>query len=997
MKKFLTVLLALSVVFTYTVGTAFAATGTTNPADVTSNEIAEFKAAIGSEAAALQSALVTAGQKYMNSLNFNSDDEVTLTTSSVTVSKSVMQEIVDDAVYDAQLEIDKLAVKLQDNVTAANLSNASYDSIDDWKTLLRVGLTGSEFASVTTAMPGYDDLSDIQNAVEVDVDLAKAQYKADLKAAQEKLAGYLANVDKYSDNASDWYVMDNNANYENTGWSVASLAGITPAATAAKISAKAFVKGVVETQSAAVNTEEAAVKQAEDAATTAAPVAYTVYTGASTNINDAVKKATTIVEGQKIDTAAGINNYVPAVPTAEELAADTTLDGQKATAIRQMKADLNSAAIKMETVLKTELSDENKKAKPDAKKVSELNAAIAALDAQIAATEEVYTALINYCENKTDIDNLTAVGGKIGSEIALFNAVNSYTKFLAANDAEAKLKANVVITENVDALEAEAALLALQKDVNGKLLHDADALKKALEEQTEELYKSNVTLPTAKNALYVGAEVALAYAKANYVNYINNVATTGFQPKDKNGNKITTITAWNDVNGDRTLTANVTVNGTTVVTAGKVALYDKAQKDALKALIAETEDAIKAAKTVGEIETIFAAAHEKYKDIPTTADHEADWTNGKLATANAKAGYGAQISTYANHLMSTVDASKYGVSAADLEEVGNCELYKAYTTDELAAKFADAKAAMLNALKTKDEVNAAKANVEKLIDAIGTVTIDSKEAIVAAADALSDYKDIPGTKLNVANESKLITAKTAYEVLAAKALDDAFKALDAKKITVADAEAVEALRAQYDDYAAYCDDYDVAQTAKTNDNTLPDTNSVKKLEKELSEAKVAAVREMMIKLPANPTEAQRAEVEAARAAYEALSLDEQTEIVGSLPWRNLIDAEEALGVYAIKAVEALKITASSSAVKGKITVKWKVKGDAAGIDGYQVYKSTKAQKNYKFMGKTAKTSMVNKKGIKKGTRYFYKVRAYKVVDGVKYYSDWSNKANRIAK
>lgn len=119
-------------------------------------------------------------------------------------------------------------------------------------------------------------------------------------------------------------------------------------------------------------------------------------------------------------------------------------------------------------------------------------------------------------------------------------------------------------------------------------------------------------------------------------------------------------------------------------------------------MIEETEAAIKAAKTVGEVESVFAAAHEKYKDIATTKDHEDAWTSsGKLLTAYNKADYGTQIEKYAAYLMSTVDASKYGMNANDLVEVAVNELYKAYDVSELDAKFADAKAAMLGCNENK--------------------------------------------------------------------------------------------------------------------------------------------------------------------------------------------------------------------------------------------------------------------------------------------------------
>ena len=111
------------------------------------------------------------------------------------------------------------------------------------------------------------------------------------------------------------------------------------------------------------------------------------------------------------------------------------------------------------------------------------------------------------------------------------------------------------------------------------------------------------------------------------------------------------------------------------------------------------------------------------------------------------------------------------------------------------------------------------------------------------------------------------------------------------------------------------------------------------------------------------------------------------------------DTVEKENAAKIKAVESLKIQVWTKLYTktNKIRVNWKVKGDASAADGYYVYKSTKAHSNYKYMGKTKKAYMDNKKNLKKGKRYFYKVRAYVVVDGQKYFSDYSNKGNRIYK
>lgn len=101
----------------------------------------------------------------------------------------------------------------------------------------------------------------------------------------------------------------------------------------------------------------------------------------------------------------------------------------------------------------------------------------------------------------------------------------------------------------------------------------------------------------------------------------------------------------------------------------------------------------------------------------------------------------------------------------------------------------------------------------------------------------------------------------------------------------------------------------------------------------------------------------------------------------------------------IKGVKATTIKAKSTVGKGYIKVSW-TKSKGYKVDAYEVFRSKKKYSRYVNFYETSngkRTSYKNTKNLRKGTRYYYKVRGVREIDGKLYYTKWSNRVYRIAK
>ena len=84
-------------------------------------------------------------------------------------------------------------------------------------------------------------------------------------------------------------------------------------------------------------------------------------------------------------------------------------------------------------------------------------------------------------------------------------------------------------------------------------------------------------------------------------------------------------------------------------------------------------------------------------------------------------------------------------------------------------------------------------------------------------------------------------------------------------------------------------------------------------------------------------------------------------------------------------VKNVKQVAASTTDK-EIKLTWDA---VVGVTGYEVYRSTEKLGTYSLIGSTTTKEIVSK-NLEAGKSYFYKVRAYKTVDGKRIYGNYSN-------
>ena len=232
----------------------------------------------------------------------------------------------------------------------------------------------------------------------------------------------------------------------------------------------------------------------------------------------------------------------------------------------------------------------------------------------------------------------------------------------------------------------------------------------------------------------------------------------------------------------------------------------------------------------------------------------------------------------------------------------------------LAQNYSGAVAVAEKNLVAKDTLAAAEKAINDQLDALDyTVNAETTPKILAAYEAYKNYKELNGSNDANVNKSKLDYLVGQVVAAERKVITDKITAITNKTaFTLDDIAALEELKKEAEAFNAKYAEY--PGFTKIADPTT-DSTTVTKIETARYQDAIAKINA----IPADLTFADKAAVEAARAAYDALTEAQQVALNNSFITK-LVAAETKLEVLEIAAVEGLKITASSTASKCSITL-----------------------------------------------------------------------------
>ena len=421
--------------------------------------------------------------------------------------------------------------------------------------------------------------------------------------------------------------------------------------------------------------------------------------------------------------------------------------------------------------------------------------------------------------------------------------------------------------------------------------------------------------------------------------------------------------------------------------------WDKIAKD--------TVDKLKDAQSYDEITAIMTAAATEFGKLLKADDAE--------AVGKAQNAYKSSLNGYAAQVWAMIDQKKYDKATVDAaKNAGIALINEATSVDGVKAAFEEAKA-LIDKVKSKDELKAMKEAVEQKIAALpytAKLTAADKATVREAYDALKEYLNTPGAaKLSdVAGNAVLKEKINKVNALEAAAITDEAKALKKKLDAVnggsdADVAAFIAMKAEAEALVAKGDALkDEIKTMNTEDKIYTGITAVvlgseyDHIDGLLAKAKgntfygKELYNAYSLLVQASKDGATTEQIKAALDAYNKLT-DKQKYDTDYNIYDLAKTVEGKLGLSDAEAkayVQDLAVTVRTAKVgkKVKVTVNADVQKltDNGFTVEYKFYKSTKKSSGYKNTVNKAANTYTNTNPVK-GKNYYKVKLVVKNADG----------------